>query len=479
MAATKLIAMHQNKGRSVMRCLKDRTDYAMNGEKTDEGKYISSYQCNPELVDLEFAQAKKEYLHKTWRQPKGDVIAYQIRQSFKPGEITPEEANEVGYETGMRFTKGKHAFIVATHVERAHIHNHIIFNSTNLKCDRKLRDFWFSGIVLQRLSDIICLEHGLSVIPKVKPSERQRRTKYPERVSMRDFIWEDILKCLDQKPADFEELLKLLQAEGYEIKRGKHTAVCGKEQKRFIRFRSFTIINGQMRVDLESFEKWYANQVKHKKVNGEDPGAELTKKSYSFRDAANLLGIHSSNLYEIWREEKLETFTVDFTKRIPIEVFEKWYENQIMYQKVGKMPTITDLQADFIPLHEAAALLGITKEKMSVITRASRFKDCFEIQVFEDKKWISKKSFQHFLNAQSVYQVVKESGPVKQNNQESMETKEYISRSEAAALAGVTSGTITKWMQMERFSCVGAGKVLRINRKEFLQWLKEYQEGAG
>ena len=165
-----------------MRCLKDRTDYAMNGEKTDEGKYISSYHCNPELVDLEFAQAKKEYLHKTWRQPKGDVIAYQIRQSFKPGEITPEEANEVGYETGMRFTKGKHAFIVATHVDRAHIHNHIIFNSTNLECDRKFRDFWFSGIALQRLSDIICLEHGLSVIPKVKPSERQRRTKYPERV---------------------------------------------------------------------------------------------------------------------------------------------------------------------------------------------------------------------------------------------------------------------------------------------------------
>lgn len=185
----------------------------------------------PELLDL----------HKTWRQPKGDVIAYQIRQSIKLGEITPEEANEVGYETGMRFTKGKHAFIVATHVDRAHIHNHIIFNSTNLECDRKLRDFWdfwFSGIELQRLSDIICLEHGLSVIPKVKPSERQRMTKYPERVSMRDVIREDVLKCLDQKPADFEEFLKFLQAEGYEIKRGKHTAVCGKEQKRFIRFRS-------------------------------------------------------------------------------------------------------------------------------------------------------------------------------------------------------------------------------------------------
>lgn len=238
MAATKLIAMHQNKGRSVMQCLKDRTDYAKNGEKTEDGKYISSYKCQPDFVDWEFAQSKIDYLKKTWRQPKGDVIAYQIRQSFKPGEITPEEANEVGYETGMRFTKGKHAFIVATHVDRAHIHNHIIFNSTNLDCDRKFRDFWFSGIALQRLSDIICLEHGLSIIPKTKPSERQRRTKYPERVSMRDIIREDILKCMDQKPADFEELLKLLQAEGYEIKRGKHTAICGKEQKRFIRFRS-------------------------------------------------------------------------------------------------------------------------------------------------------------------------------------------------------------------------------------------------
>lgn len=238
MAATKLIAMHQNKGRSIMQCLKDRTDYAKNGEKTEDGKYISSYQCHPEFVDLEFAEQKKKYLRNTWRQPKGDVIAYQIRQSFKPGEITPEEANEVGYETGMRFTKGNHAFIVATHVDRAHIHNHIIFNSTNLECDRKFRDFWFSAIALQRLSDIICLEHGLSIIPKVKPSERQKRTKYPDRVSFRDIIRDDILKCLQQRPTDFEELLRLLQEMGYEIKSGKHIAIKGKDQERFIRFRS-------------------------------------------------------------------------------------------------------------------------------------------------------------------------------------------------------------------------------------------------
>ena len=170
------------------------------------------------------------------------------------------------------------------------------------------------------------------------------------------------------------------------------------------------IVNGQMRVDIASFEKWYVNQVKHKKVNGEEPGAELMKSSYSFRDAANLL--------------------------------------------------------------------GITKEKLSVITRASRFKEYFEIRVFEDKKWISKKSFQYFLNAQSVYQVTRapeKEDPVEQGN---METKEYISRQEAEALAGVTRGTITKWIQMGHFSSAGAGKALRIHRNEFLKWLKEYQEGV-
>ena len=238
------------------------------------------------------------------------------------------------------------------------------------------------------------------------------------------------------------------------------------------------IIDGRMRVDLESFEKWYANQVKHKKVNGEEPGAELLKTSYSFMDAANLLGIHNSNLYEIWRRENLETITVDSVKRIPVDVFERWYENQIMYQKADRMPTLTDLEADYIPLQEAAGLLGITKEKLSVITRASRYKDIFEIRVYDNKKWISKKSFQQFLNAQNVYQVIKEPEKEMPTSEESMETKEFISRQEAAALAGVTSATITKWVQLERFPCVGAGRVLRIYRKEFLKWLKKYREGG-
>ena len=164
MAATRLIALHINKGKSVAQCLADRTDYSQNVEKTNNGEFISSYECASKTADEEFLLSKRQYQHITGRQQKHDVIAYQIRQSFKPGEITPEEANQVGYELAMRFTKGKHAFIVATHIDRAHIHNHIIYNSTSLDATRKWNNFFFSGLAVQRLSDIICLEHGLSVI---------------------------------------------------------------------------------------------------------------------------------------------------------------------------------------------------------------------------------------------------------------------------------------------------------------------------
>ena len=239
MAATRLIALHINKGKTVAQCLADRTDYSENAAKTEDGKYISAYACDAKTCDEEFLLSKRQYEHITGRTQAHDVIAYQIRQSFKPGEITPEEANKVGYETAMRFTKGKHAFIVATHVDRAHIHNHIIFNSTTLDCTRKFRDFRLSGLALARLSDIICLEHRLSVIIRKPYGERQKRTEYPEKKSQRDEICEAIDAALARNPKDFRELIEILQEAGYEYKDGKQPALRGKGHARFARFRSF------------------------------------------------------------------------------------------------------------------------------------------------------------------------------------------------------------------------------------------------
>ena len=239
LAATRLIALHKNKGKSVAACLKSRTDYAQNPDKTQQGELVSSYECSPLTVDEEFMLSKRQYELATGRRQKSDVIAYQIRQSFKPGEITAEEANKVGYELAMRFTKGKYAFIVATHTDRKHIHNHIIYNSTALDSTRKFRDFLLSGLAVQRLSDLICLEHQLSVI-EIKPyRERQKRTLYPPRESNRDklcAVIDNIL--LNENPVDFESFLQKLEQQGYEIKRGKHTSVKGARQKRFIRLRT-------------------------------------------------------------------------------------------------------------------------------------------------------------------------------------------------------------------------------------------------
>ena len=143
LAATRLIALHKNKGKSVAACLKSRTDYAQNPDKTQQGELVSSYECSPLTVDEEFMLSKRQYELMTGRRQKSDVIAYQIRQSFKPGEITAEEANKVGYELAMRFTKGKYAFIVATHTDRKHIHNHMALVYPIAGCIREFFRFGF------------------------------------------------------------------------------------------------------------------------------------------------------------------------------------------------------------------------------------------------------------------------------------------------------------------------------------------------
>lgn len=236
MAATRLIALHRNKKRSVRQCLADRMDYALNPDKTEAGTFLSSYECDPRTAAEEFMLTKRLYHQKTGLDTDSDVIAYQIRQSFKPGEITPAEANRLGYETAMRWTKGKHAFVVATHTDKAHIHNHIIYNSTTLDGLHKYRDFLRSGLALQRVSDTVCIEAGLSVITP-RPQRLREKQTY-NQYTFRNEIRRAIDDALRKEPQDFDAFLRLLREAGFEVKTGKYTAVKGKGQQRFIRFRS-------------------------------------------------------------------------------------------------------------------------------------------------------------------------------------------------------------------------------------------------
>ena len=148
------------------------------------------------------------------------MIAYHIRQAFKPGEITPEEANLVGRELAERFLKGKHAYIVCTHVDRKHIHSHIIFNSTTLDGTAKFRDFLGSGRALGRLSDLICLEHSLSVIANPRRYTHPTYDKWlgdKKPPSHRDVLRAAIDDALARKPKTFEELLQFVRENGYGV----------------------------------------------------------------------------------------------------------------------------------------------------------------------------------------------------------------------------------------------------------------------
>ena len=254
MAATRLIAMHHLKGKSIKQCLKDRIEYSLNPVKTENGEYVNFYECTPEAVVEEFALSKREYEHITGRSQERGVIAYMIRQSFKPGEITAKEANDIGYELAMRFTKGKHMFFVATHTDKKHVHNHIIFNSTTLDCTRKFKNFFLSGRAIQKLSDLICIENSLSVIEPKPYAERIKMNRYKDSVSKRDIIRKDIELALLQKPKNLEEILNILSRKGYEVKYGKHIAVKKKEDKRFLRLDSLG--SGYTQQDLkDSFVK--------------------------------------------------------------------------------------------------------------------------------------------------------------------------------------------------------------------------------
>ena len=230
--------LHSGKGRTVAEALGRVMDYVKNPEKTNGGDLVTAYQCNPSIADQEFLFSKRQYAVITGRERKeNDVIAYHLRQSFKPGEITPERANKIGYDLAMSLTKGKHAFIVCTHVDKHHIHSHIVFNSTALDCTRKFRNFWRSSFAIRKISDMLCLENGLSVIAEPKPSRGSYGTWLGEGKppTVRGQLEGLIDTALGQGCKDFDSFLAAMKAVGAEVKRGKHLAFKIPNGKRFIR----------------------------------------------------------------------------------------------------------------------------------------------------------------------------------------------------------------------------------------------------
>jgi len=262
MATTRHFTRHVNAGETIAEAIKDCTDYGKNPDKTRGGDLISSYECDPATVDAELLLSKSKYKAITGREQKRDenILCYQIRQSFLPGEVTPEEANRIGYELGMSWTKGRHAFLVTTHIDKAHIHNHIYYNSTSLDCTRKFRNFWNSSFAIRRVSDRICLEHGLSIVKNPKPRSKGKFKNYGEWLgdnkppTFQERLRAQIDAALLQKPTDFAAFLSLMEAAGYEVKHGRGGSLSFRApgQERFTRCRASTLGEGYGPEDIRA-----------------------------------------------------------------------------------------------------------------------------------------------------------------------------------------------------------------------------------
>ena len=301
-----MLQRHANEGESIAEAIRDCLDYGKNPEKTEDGKYISSYECDPATVAAEFLLAKASYKAMTGlEQKKGsDVLCYQIRQSFYPGEITPEEANRISYELAMRWTKGRHAFIVTTHTDKQHIHSHIYYNSTTLDCTRKFRNFWGSSFALRRLSDRLCLENGLSIVENPKP--RSKGQKKP--LTYQDRLRAAIDTALAKKPADFPAFLSLMEQAGYEVKQRRGAiSFRAPGQERFTRLRSDTLGEGYSETDIRaalSGSRQRPGQPRQKinlaidiqsRLQGKGPGYERWAKVFNLKQMAAALAYLQDN----------------------------------------------------------------------------------------------------------------------------------------------------------------------------------------
>jgi hypothetical protein len=257
MATTYIKPLHRRGGISA--ALGDSLSYVDNKRKTT-GNLVEGYECNPQTAQAEFLLSKQIYASNTGRdQGERDVIAYHIRMSFKPGSVTPEKALELGRELAMRWTRGKHQFVIAAHINTRNPHVHIIYNSVTLDCDRKYDDFLHSYKALRRVSDQICLEHGLAIIEKPGPSKGFNRTEYLQerdgkgnddsakplsvRDSLREIIDAQLAQIISSQETQhaailFEKFLAAMKSAGCEVKRGKHLAFKIPGGQRFIRCKS-------------------------------------------------------------------------------------------------------------------------------------------------------------------------------------------------------------------------------------------------
>ncbi|VOG53305.1 Protein traI [Streptococcus pneumoniae] len=212
--------------------------YIVNGEKTDEQILVSTHKCHQETAHTQFLRTRND------AGTNGTVLARHLIQSFLPGETSPELAHQIGMELCKKILKDEYEFVLSTHVDKGHIHNHIIFNNVNMVTGRCYQSNKKSYHQIRYQSDKLCKENSLSVIDEFYESYKKKykingKSWYENEQSKHGTSWKsklqfDIDRIIKQSK-DWDEFLKKMADLGYEIKYGKHIAFKPKDKARFTR----------------------------------------------------------------------------------------------------------------------------------------------------------------------------------------------------------------------------------------------------
>ena len=226
--------MAVTKIKPVKSTLKKALDYIQNPDKTDGKMLVSSFGCSPETADIEFEFTIAQALD------RGNNLAHHLIQSFEPGEVDYQKAHEIGKQLADAVTKGQYEYVLTTHIDKGHVHNHIIFCAVNFVDYHKYNSNKRSYYGIRNMSDRLCRENGLSVIV---PQKGGKGKSYAEYLAEKTGTsWKGKLKTvvdgLIPQVSSFEELLSRLQGLGYEIKPGKYVSCRAPGQERFTRLKT-------------------------------------------------------------------------------------------------------------------------------------------------------------------------------------------------------------------------------------------------
>ncbi len=278
--------MAVTKIKPVKSTLSKALDYIENPDKTDGKMLISSFGCSYETADIEFGYTLSQALD------KGSNLAFHLIQSFAPGEVDYEKAHEIGKQLADAVTKGQHEYVVTTHIDKGHIHNHVIFCAVNFVDHHKYNSNKRSYYGIRNMSDKLCRENGLSVVVPGKGSKGKSYAEY--QAEKTGTSWKGKLKiavdALIPQVSSFEELLTRLQAAGYEIKPGKYVSCRAPGQERFTRLKTL----GADYTEEAIRERIAGRRAKAAKAPREQRGVSL------LIDIENSIRAAQSKGYEQW-----------------------------------------------------------------------------------------------------------------------------------------------------------------------------------